>query len=141
MNKYFNRHDLTMNNPLVQEFQAYLKDYQEPMPKTDDDYAVSCYIEEYMKDGKLAARLRDKKSNKSIVLWTSPNDPNAIEHWKGLLEFMSDTKRMNKPDFFDRNGKSSIMVAALLLKETEDTILLSSYFAELFYQEDASLLA
>ena len=140
MGKYFNIEGLSMDSPLIELFQSYLEDYPDPIPDTDEDYSVNCYIEEYNNNGRLAARLRDKETNKKISFWASPNDIYAPEMKKELLIFMSDTKRMNKPDFFDRNGKSSIYIMARLLKETDDMILLSGYFAELLYQGDASLL-
>lgn len=138
MGKYFNIEGLTMDSPLIDLFRSYIDDYPDPIP-SDNEVEYFCYIEEYTKDGKLAARLRDKETNKKITFWVSPNDILAPEMKHELLMFMSDTKKMNKPDFFNRNGKSSIYVTAILLKESDDEILISGYFAELLYQGDASL--
>lgn len=135
MNQYFNNHDLTFDNPLVSTFNSYLEDYPNPIPESDDDYSLSCYIEEYQTENGLAARLRDKSSDKKIVFWSSPNDANAIEQKRGLLMFLSDTKRMNNPEYFKKDGIAYILIQGILLKETEDTIELASYFAELFYAE------
>lgn len=135
MDRFFNNHDLTFDNPIVSAFNSYLADYPDLVPEGDDDYSLSCYIEEYQTENGIAARLRDKSSDKKIVFWTSPNDPNAIEQKRGLLMFLSDTKRMNNPDFLKKDGTAYILIKGFLLKETEDTIELASYFAELFYAE------
>ena len=110
MDRFFNIHDLTFDNPIVSVFNSYLADYPDLVPESDDDYSVSCYIEEYQTDNGIAARLRDKSSDKNIVFWTSPNDPNAIEQKRGLLMFLSDTKRMNNPDYFKKDGTSYILI-------------------------------
>ena len=133
MNPYFNNHDLTMDNPVVALYREYLNDYPNQIPTTDEDYYIPCYIEEYEKDGKLCARLRDKAKNKKIVFWTSPFDSLAIEQKNGLLEFLSDTKRMNNAEFYKKDGTAEILVSAILLRETKNNIEVASYFAELFY--------
>ena len=79
--------------------------------------------------------LLDCYIGKKIELWTSPNDPNAIEQKRGLLLFLSETKRMNNPDYFKKDGKAYILIQGILLKEKVDTIELASHFAELFYAE------
>ena len=135
MNQFFNNHDLTFDNPIVSAFNSYLMDYPTPFPESDDDYSLSCYIEEYPTPNGIAARLKDKSSGKKIEFWTSPNDPNAIEQKRGLLLFLSETKRMNNPDYFKKDGKAYILIQGILLKEKVDTIELASYFAELFYAE------
>ena len=47
MSTLFNNHDLTMDNSSVHLFQGYLNDYPNPIPDSEDDYSLSCYIEEY----------------------------------------------------------------------------------------------
>ena len=133
MGKFFNNHDLTMDNPVVPLFQGFLGDYPNPIPDSDDDYSLSCYIEEYEDQGRLCARLRDKDTDKKVVFWISSNDSTALEQRNELLEFLSDTKRMNHPELYKKDGNESIIVQAILLSESEDTIELASYFAELFY--------
>lgn len=75
------------DNPIVSAFNSYLMDYPTPFPESDDDYSLSCYIEEYPTPNGIAARLKDKSSGKKIEFWTSPNDPNAIEQ-KSILNNM-----------------------------------------------------
>lgn len=133
MSALFNNHNLSTDNPIVSLFQTFLKDYPNPIPYTDDDYSVSCYIEEYENNGGLCARLRDKDTNKHIVLWTSPRDVAAIEQKKGLLEYLSEAKKMNRPELYKKDGTEYILIQAILLSETNDAIELASYFAELFY--------
>lgn len=133
MSTLFNNHDLTMDNPIVPLFQGYLKDYPNPIPDSEDDYSILCYIEEYENQGRLCARLRDKATNKKVVFWLSPRDKTAAKQKYELLEFLSDAKRMNRPDFYKKDGDESIVVQALLLSESDDTIELASYFAELFF--------
>lgn len=133
MGKFFNNHDLTMDNPIVSLFQGYLSDYPNSIPDSEDDYSLSCYIEEYEDKGKLCARLRDKDTNKKIIFWISPHDNTAVKQKNDWLEFLSDTKKMNHPELYKKDGNESIIVQALLLSESSDTIELASYFAELFY--------
>ena len=133
MSLLFNNHNLSMNDPIVSLFQTYLTDYPNSIPYTDDDYSVSCYIEEYENNGKLCARLRDKDTNKHVVFWTSPRDAKAIEQKKGLLDFLSETKNMNRSELYKEDGTEYILIQGVLLRETSDTIELASYFAELFY--------
>ena len=40
---------------------------------------------------------------------------------------------MNHPELYKKDGKESIIIQALFLSESNDTIELESYFAELFY--------
>ena len=133
MSALFNNHNLSMDDPIVTLFQTYLEDYPNPIPYTDDDYSVSCYIEEYEDNGTLCARLRDKDTNKLIVFWTSPRDAAVIEQKKGLLEFLTETKKMNHFELYKKGGAEYILIQAIFLSETNDTIELASYFAELFY--------
>lgn len=137
MNYLFNNRDLTMDVVLL--FRTYLRDYPNQIPDDDDDYSVACYIEEYEDNGKLCARLRDKNTNKIIVFWTSPHDAAAIEQENGLHEFLSDTKKMNHAELYKKDGTEYILIQAVLLSETNDTIELASYFAELFYWSNDSL--
>lgn len=67
------------------------------------------------------------------MFWTSPRDAAVIEQKKGLLEFLSETKKMNHFELYKKGGAEYILIQAILLSETNDTIELASYFAELFY--------
>lgn len=133
METNFNNYDLTIDDQTIFSCEGYLSDYPNQIPEQDDDYSVSCYIEEYNKNGKLCARLRDKHTNKKIVFWTSPHDELAYEQKNDLLSFLSETKKMNNPEFYKKDGKAWIMIQAILLSETKDIIELASYCSELFY--------
>ncbi|MDE7234925.1 MAG: hypothetical protein K2N29_07730 [Ruminiclostridium sp.] len=132
MRSNFNNHNLT-DFTTISLYQSYLTDYPNPIPNDEGDYSVYCYIEEYKENGKLHTRLRDKYTNKEVVFWTSPKDALAVEQKNGLLEFLSETKKMNNTKFYKKDGADCIVVQAILLNETSDTIVISSYFAELFY--------
>ena len=135
MGKLFNNSDLSPDDPLVWLFQSYLNDYPDGTPKlTDDLQDLTCYIEEYQDNGILCSRLRDKKTDKKIEFWTHPHDTNADEIKKEWLEWLSETKEMNVDDLYKRNGKEWIIFQGYILNETNETIILSSYFSELFYQ-------
>lgn len=135
MFKYFNNHDLTEDDPMVPIFQSFIMNYpnlpEEDKDNEDEDYY--CYVEEYQNEKGLCARLRDKNTGKLIVFWTSPNDPNAIEQKRGLLQFLSEVKMTNDDEYFKKDGKKSILVQGIFLSENDTEIELASYLAELFY--------
>ena len=135
MGKFFNNSNLSIDDPIVSLFQSYLQKNPYGTPKLVDDLEdLTCYIEEYQDNGVLCARLRDKKTNKIIEFWISPLDKNADEIKKEWLEWLSETKGMNVNDLYKRNGKEWIIFQGYVLFETNDTIILSSYFSELFYK-------
>lgn len=78
---------------------------------------LSCYIEEYYNDnGTLCARIRDKVSNKRIVIWS--ND-------KGhFLRFLSSAKKYYNlmPTIFDKDGTDIIVVHGLVESENDEII-------------------
>lgn len=78
-----------------------------------------CYIEEYESENGLAARIRDKKTNKKIVILVT-----SLEEKVYFLRFLSDAK-LNKammPTVFDRDGKDVIAVYGTKQKENKNTI-------------------
>ena len=84
-----------------------------------------CYIEEYLNDnGVLSAHLRDKKTNKKIVL--EEIDPNGKLK---LLRFLSAAKEHLDimPTIFDRNGNDVVAVYGVKTKETKDIIVIDRY--------------
>lgn len=138
MNPNFNDHDLLdhdlrTDDSIISLYTAYLKDYPNELPDITDEYSVHCYIEEYEENGKSCARFRDKETNREIVFWTSPRDTAAIEQENDLLEFLSQTKKMNNREFYKKDGTDCILIQAILLSESSDTIEVASYFVELFY--------
>lgn len=138
MNSNFNDHDLLdhdlrTDDSIISLYTAYLKDYPNELPDITDEYSVHCYIEEYEENGKSCARFRDKETNREIVFWTSPRDTAAIEQENDLLEFLSQTKKMNNREFYKKDGTDCILIQAILLSESSDTIEVASYFVELFY--------
>lgn len=78
-----------------------------------------CYIEEYESENGLAARIRDKKTNKKIVILVT-----SLEEKVYFLRFLSGAK-LNKammPTVFDRDGKDVIAVYGTKQKENKNTI-------------------
>lgn len=133
MKPNFNDHDLRTDDSIISLYTAYLKDYPGELPDITDEYSVYCYIEEYEENGELCARFRDKETNREIVFWTSPRDASAIEQKNDLLEFLSETKKKNNSEFYKKDGTDCILIQAILLSESSDTIEVSNYFVELFY--------
>lgn len=128
---YFNNHNLDKNNILTKEYIRFVSSYPNKIGGVKE---FLCYIEEYKNEkGQLCARLKDKETNKKIVLWTSPLDVYAVEQKRGLLKFLSDTKKMNVLDLFKKDGKDYIVLQALFGEENDNEILVISYFAEFFY--------
>lgn len=78
-----------------------------------------CYIEEYTNDnGKLCARLREKKSNKKIVI-----EGNFFV-WSHLLRFLSQAKKNLSimPTVYDRDGTDIVAVRGIKQLEDADSI-------------------
>ena len=78
-----------------------------------------CYIEEYESENGLAARLRDKKTNKKISIQVT-----SLEGKMHFLQFLSAAK-LNKdimPTVFDRDGADIIAVYGVKQKENKSTI-------------------
>ena len=78
-----------------------------------------CYIEEYESKNGLAARIRDKKTNKKIVILAT-----SLEEKMHFLLFLSAAK-LNKdimPTVFDRDGENVIAVYGVKQKENKNTI-------------------
>lgn len=80
---------------------------------------LECYIEEYRNQKNLlSARLRDKKTNKRIVLVRKNLDKNH------LLRFLSQAK-LNQdimPTIYEQNGKDKIIVCGYIVSSTEESI-------------------
>ena len=78
-----------------------------------------CYIEEYESENGLAARIRDKKTNKKISIQVT-----SLEGKMHFLQFLSAAK-LNKdimPTVFDRDGEDIIAVYGVKQKENKSTI-------------------
>ncbi len=80
---------------------------------------IDCYIEEYKNQSNcFSARLRDKKTNKKIIL--SGKNVNK-EH---LLKFLSQAK-INQdimPTIYERNGTDKIAVRGYIVSVKEESI-------------------
>lgn len=80
---------------------------------------IECYIEEYKnQSGSMCVRLRDKHTNKKVVLTGKNADK---EH---LLRFLSQAKINNSlmPTVYDRNGSDIVAVRGYVISDTEDEI-------------------
>ena len=78
-----------------------------------------CYIEEYTNvKGQLCARLREKKSNKKIVI-----DGNSFV-WDHLLHFLLQAKKNLDimPTVYDRDGTDIVSVRGIKQLEDADSI-------------------
>lgn len=78
-----------------------------------------CYIEEYQNEiGNLCARLREKKSNRKIVI---AGDMLTKDHF---LRFLSAAKNHIEimPTVYDRNGTDSVAIRGIIQHEDADTI-------------------
>lgn len=80
---------------------------------------INCYIEEYKNEqGILCARLRDKVSNKKVIIIGANADK------RHLLRFISQAK-INlhmMPTVFDKNGKDIVAVRGNIDSEDEEEI-------------------
>lgn len=80
---------------------------------------IACYIEEYKnQSGDICARLRDKESDKRVIL-TGINV--SKDH---LLRFLSQAKINNKimPTVYNRNGSDVVAVRGYIISDTADEI-------------------
>lgn len=80
---------------------------------------IECYIEEYEKQsGCLSARIRDKKTNKKIIL--SGKNVNK-DHF---LRFLSQAKSNQDimPTIYERNGKDIIAISGYIISVNEESI-------------------
>lgn len=79
---------------------------------------VECYIEEYITEKGLCARLRNKKTNKKVCFWGDGFN------WMHLLKFLSQAKINLKimPTVYDKNGKDMVMVRGIIIDESQDEI-------------------
>lgn len=87
-----------------------------------------CYIEEYESENGLAARLRDKKTNKKIKI-LSTSLFSYLEEKAHLLRFLSAAKLYKDimPTVFNRDGKDVVAVYGVKRKENKTTILVDIY--------------
>lgn len=80
---------------------------------------IKCYIEEYIdQNGNICARLRDKETNKKVIVVSEKLIKNH------LLIFLSQA-RINKeimPTIYDRNGSDIVVVRGCFMSDTSDEI-------------------
>lgn len=79
---------------------------------------LSCYIEEYNENGNLNARLRDKETDKKIVLVGKSMNKNHF------LKFLSQVKINQNvmPTIFDKNGVDIVAVRGSVLSTSDEKI-------------------
>lgn len=80
---------------------------------------ISCYIEEYRNEGgMLCVRLRDKETNKKIVLVGRNVDKNH------LIIFLSQAKINQNimPTIYNRNGSDIVAVRGCIVSSTAEEI-------------------
>ena len=126
----FNDHNLNPDELITKYYHSLISTYPDEFSETEE---IAAYIEEYYNQGALCARLRERTTNKKVVFWTSPFDSNPLEQKNGLLNFLSESKKMNVPELYNRKSNSYIVIQGIFGKETEDEIEVISYLAELFY--------
>ena len=83
---------------------------------------ISCYIEEYSnQNGKLCARLRDKASNKKVVLTGHNTDKNH------LLRFFAQAKIHQDimPTIYDKDGKDIVAVRGYIVSDAPEEIVVN----------------
>lgn len=83
---------------------------------------ISCYIEEYNnQNGKLCARLRDKISNKKVVLTGHNTDKNH------LLRFLTQAKIHQDimPTIYDKDGKDIVAVRGYIVSDVPEEIVVN----------------
>lgn len=81
---------------------------------------ISCYIEEYKNpSGQICARIRDKKTNKRVVLSGTNIDK------RHFLMFLSQAKNQQSimPTIYDRNGSDIIAIRGYIVSETDKEII------------------
>jgi len=131
MGSFFNK-NISPDSELFPINEKFFYDYGKAIPDADN-YEVSCYIEEYTTEKGLCARIRDKMTNKRVCFWFSPYDVGCYEWKNDYLKYLSDIKRLNNLEYYKRDGEAWIQLSAILLKESDDEILVSSYFAEFLF--------
>lgn len=80
---------------------------------------IDCYIEEYQnRNGSLGARLRDKETDKKVVI------TGKFVEKKDILRYLSKAKIYPQflPTVFDRDGSDVVAVRGDVSGETEHTI-------------------
>lgn len=80
-----------------------------------------CYIEEYKNEqGKLCARLRDKRTNKIVSIIGKNVDKNH------LLRFLSQAKSNQEimPSVYERDGSDIVAVKGISVLESENEIII-----------------
>lgn len=105
-------------SPVQNDDTIGIQDLKEVIPMVK----LSCYIEEYQNEkGALCARLRDKASNRRIVIL---GDPVRKIH---LLQFLSAAKNHTDimPTIYDRDGTDSVAVRGTLQDESPEIITVS----------------
>ena len=82
-----------------------------------------CYIEEYESENGLAARLRDKRTNKKISIQAT-----SLEGKMHFLQFLSAAKANKEvmPTIFDRDGVDVIAVYGIKQKENKNKIFIDT---------------
>lgn len=83
---------------------------------------ISCYIEEYSnQNGKFCARLRDKASNKKVVLTGHNTDKNH------LLRFLTQAKIHQDimPTIYDKDGKGIVAVRGYIVSDAPEEIVVN----------------
>ena len=83
---------------------------------------ISCYVEEYSnQNGKLCARLRDKASNKKVVLSGHNTDKNH------LLRFLAQAKMHQDimPTIYDKEGVDIVAVRGYIVSDTPEEIVVN----------------
>ena len=83
---------------------------------------ISCYIEEYMNEnGVLCARVRDKVSNKKVVL--TGHNANKGHFLRFLTQAVMHYNIM--PTVYDRNGTDIVAVRGYIVSDTPEEIVVN----------------
>lgn len=86
-----------------------------------DVQVVRCYIEEYVGVLGLCARLRDKVTNRRVVILPDCKDSCAKD---GFLRFLSEAKarQSDMPTIFDMDGDDLVLVKGCIVSDTADVL-------------------
>ena len=83
---------------------------------------ISCYIEEYSnQNGKLCARLRDKTSNKKVVLMGHISVKYHLLWFLALAIIHLDIM----PSIYDKDGKDIVAVRGYIVSDAPDEIVVN----------------
>ncbi|MCR5203407.1 MAG: hypothetical protein K6D02_10050 [Lachnospiraceae bacterium] len=93
------------------------------------------YVEKYNEQGTDLLRLRDKKTDKEVVFWTSKNDVNASTMNNKIKEFLLKIQSTNNREFFEREGKDYVIAKGLFGFEDNNTIEIIAYYSDLFIND------